>query len=701
MNKLKEIPLLLYLVPFIFGIVLEIYISNNSSVTCVFFVTIICLLSFSFLSKRISLLFNDYPLLFNLIIIFLFFMGGMVLVQFHTKSNYENYFKNYKNSKSLHRVQIIKPIRIKTKSIQCEVEVLELINNDSSFSVNGRALLYLEKNFESLALLQGDIIEFKTKWNNVNPPKNPGQFNYQRYLKFHHIYYQSFLESSSWKIVQRNIYNPFTFSNICRNYFLNLIKKSGVQGDQFAVVSALSLGYKDELSSQLKHSYSSAGAMHVLAVSGLHVGIVYGLLNFILGVLFPLKRMIVLKSIVILIFLWMYALLAGLSPSILRATIMVSFVIVGITINRDSSIYNNIAASAFLLLFLNPYIIMQVGFQLSYLAVLGILYYQPKIYKVLKFRNYFVNKIWIITSVSLAAQLATFPVSLLYFHQFPVYFIFSNLIVIPAAFIVLVSVLSLLVFQFFNPLYLLIGNLINHILYYVNLVVKFIDKSPFSLIEGVSISILETYLIFFLIISATLALNSRKFIFIDCFLFFLLIIGFIDLNESVGLKLKREIVVYNSSKSIAINLYFNGNHVFIADSALFNNDAQMLFNVKHHWFDLDVKETTYLRTKDLSTIGIVNDSVPIIEFNIEESSGFDYFFRFLNPNDSLVNSHEILLISGREKLNYKFLIKHFSKNKWIGCSDLSSSQQRKLIGITNENNIDYEDANENAYIFNL
>ena len=110
-------------------------------------------------------------------------MGGMVLVQFHTKSNYENYFKNYKNSKSLHRVQIIKPIRIKTKSIQCEVEVLELINNDSSFSVNGRALLYLEKNFESLALLQGDIIEFKTKWNNVNPPKNPGQFNYQRYLK--------------------------------------------------------------------------------------------------------------------------------------------------------------------------------------------------------------------------------------------------------------------------------------------------------------------------------------------------------------------------------------------------------------------------------------------------------------------------------------------------------------------------------------
>ncbi|MDG2369742.1 MAG: ComEC/Rec2 family competence protein [Flavobacteriales bacterium] len=662
---------------------------------------IICLLIFSFISRRIAFILNDYPILINLVIIFLFFIGGMVLVQFHTKSNYANYFKNYSNSESVHRVQIINPIRIKAKSVQCEVDVVKIIRSDSSFAVNGRALLYLEKNFESLALLQGDVIEFKTKWNNIKPPQNPGQFNYQRYLKFNHIYCQSFLKSHSWNLVDRNIYNLFTFSNICRNYFLNVIRESGVEGDQFAVVSALSLGYKDELSSQLKHSYSSAGAMHVLAVSGLHVGIVYGLLNFILGFFFPFKRLIVLKSIIILLCLWLYALLAGLSPSILRATIMVSFIIVGISIKRESSIYNNIAASAFLLLFLNPYIIMQVGFQLSYLAVLGILYYQPKIYNALKFRNYFANKIWVITSVSLAAQLATFPVSLLYFHQFPVYFIFSNLIVIPAAFVVLVSVLSLLVFQFINPLYLLIGSLINQILDYVNLVVKFIDKSPFSLIEGVSISTLETYLIFFLIISATFAFKFRKLIFINCFLFFLLIIGFIDLNESVGLKLKRELVVYNSSKSIAINLYFNGNHIFIADSALFNNDAQMLFNIKHHWFDLDVKETTYLRAKDLSTIGIVYDSVPKIEFNNEKSSDFDYFLRILKPYDSLVNPHEILLISGREKLNYKVLIRCFSKNKWIGCSDLTNNQQKKLIRITKENNINYFDVNTNAFIFNL
>ena len=701
MNPFREIPLLPYLIPFVFGVIVGIYLATSSSIVCLIFIVFICLLVFFIKAEFFYSKLNKVSFLLDLVIILSFFIGGVILVQFHNKLNYANYFENYSNAQSVYKVQIIKPIRIKAKSVQCEVEIFKVINRDSVFSVKGRSLLYLEKNFESLALLQGDKIEFNTNWIKIKPPQNPGQFNYQKYLIFHQIYNQSYLDKNSWKLIQRNSYNPYTFSNICRNYFLNVIRNSGLVGDQFAVVSALSLGYKDELSSELKHAYSSAGAMHVLAVSGLHVGIVYGLLTFLLSILIPFKRLIVLKSIIILLCLWLYAFLAGLSPSILRATTMLSFIIVGITIKRESSIYNNIAASAFLLLFLNPFIIMQVGFQLSYLAVIGIIYYQPKIYNILKIKNYLLDKIWVITSVSLAAQIATFPLSLLYFHQFPVYFIFSNLIVIPAAFIVLVSVLSLLLFQFLTPMYLLVGKAINQTVYYINYIVSYIDEMPFSLVEGVSISVFETYLIFLVILSLTIAVKYKKLIFINISLIFVLVIGFVDLIEDTNLKKKRELVIYNSGNNLAINLFFNNEHIFIADSALFHNENAMLFNVKHHWFDLDVKNTTYYNLDNIKTIGIVNGAIPKIEFNNDNSSTFDSFFRILDSFDSIVNPHETILISGSKKLNYVRIANHFSENKWIVCSNLGKSKQKKINEIAKESNIDYFDVNNGAFIVDL
>ena len=701
LNKLRKIPLLSYLIPFVFGIIVEIYLSTSSLIIPVIFIVVISLLVLVLKAKCFHSSINKSPFLLDLLLIVLFFIGGVILVQFHNKLNYANYFENYNNKQSVYNVQIIKPLRVKPKSVQCEVEIFKVVNSDSDFCVNGRALLYLEKNLKSLALLQGDKIEFKAKWIKIKPPQNPGQFNYQKYLRFHQIYSQSYLDDDSWKLINRNNYNPYTFSNKCRNYFLNLIRNSGVIDDQFAVVSALTLGYKDELSSQLKHAYSSAGAMHVLAVSGLHVGIVYGLLNFILNLLIPFKRLIVLKSIVILLCLWLYALLAGLSPSILRASTMLSFVIVGVAIKRESSIYNNIAASAFLLLFLNPFIIMQVGFQLSYLAVIGILYYQPKIYNLLTVKNYFFDKIWVITSVSLAAQIATFPVSLLYFHQFPVYFIFSNLIVIPAAFIILISALSLLVFQFCNPIYLLIGKCVNQTVYYINNVVSYIDEMPFSLVERISISVFETYLIFSLILSLTLAVKHKKLIFINASLLFILAIGVFDFVEDVNLMKKREVVIYNSGRNLAINLFFNNKHIFIADSALYHNNDAMLFNVKHHWFDLDVKKTTYFNLDDVKTIGIVNDSIPEIEFNSNNSINFDFFLRVLTSSDSIVNPHEILLMSGDKKLDYRWAANHFYLNKWIVCSNLSKKQHKLISEIAKEKNIDYFDVNNGAFIFDL
>ena len=123
---------------------------------------------------------------------------------------------------------------------------------------------------------------------------------------------------------------------------------------------------------------------------------------------------------------------------------------------------------------------MQVGFQLSYLAVIGIVFFQPRIYNKLTVKNKILDYIWSITAVSLAAQLVTFPLGLLYFHQFPTYFLMSNLIVIPAAFVLLILGVLLFLTSFFNPISTILGMIMNEIVEWVNYLVLYIDQLPFS-----------------------------------------------------------------------------------------------------------------------------------------------------------------------------------------------------------------------------
>ncbi|MFL2570914.1 MAG: ComEC/Rec2 family competence protein [Parvicellaceae bacterium] len=634
----------------------------------------------------------------DVLFLLLFFIGGIVLVEYHQESNYKSHFSNIISSNAIYSGKVVAPISVKNKSVRCEVKIVNLIDSNLMYSVSGRALVYIEKDKRSLSILQGDNLDFCANWHDIDPPSNPGQFNYKSYLSFHQINRQAYLDSASWKIASRNLKNPFTFSNLMRNYFLALIKKSGVVGDQLAVVSALSIGYKDDISSQLKHAYSSAGAMHVLAVSGLHVGILYSIIHFLISGLLPFKRLLVLRAIVVLCVLWFYAMLTGLSPSVLRATTMLSFVVVGMAMNRKVFVYNNIAASAFFLLFLDPFIIMQVGFQLSYLAVLGILYFQPKLFKLVQFENYFLNKIWAIVSVSLAAQLATFPVGVLYFHQFPVYFIISNLIVIPAAYVLLVSCLLLLVAQFFETLYFFLGKVINITVYVVNLCVTYIDQMPFSLIEKVSISVLETYLIYLVILCFTFAFRYKKLVYIIGAFTFLLIIGLYDCYEDLTIEKKRELVIYNTGNSPAITLFFNRNHFFIADSSFYANQDAMLFSVKHHWYDLDIKETQFFDLSSIKTIGIKNKAIPEIAFNSSNSTGFDFFLRISHQDDTLSNDHDVLLIQGGKKLDYAKMVNYYSLNRWVAYPNLSYSQLNKIKQLAADNKIEFHDINDGAFI---
>ena len=202
-------------------------------------------------------------------------------------------------------------------------------------------------------------------------------------MKFNQIEYTSFCHNN-WKLNNSDL-TLKRIGVICRDYCIDTFIKSNLKGDKLAVACALTFGYKDFLDDPLKHAFSSTGAMHVLAVSGLHVGIVYILIIGIFNLLRLETKYNWVKHLVLLICIWFYALITGMSPSVIRASTMLTFFILAEFFNKSTSAYNILAASAILLLIINPFFIMQVGFQLSYLAVLGILYIQPKIEKLFYF----------------------------------------------------------------------------------------------------------------------------------------------------------------------------------------------------------------------------------------------------------------------------------------------------------------------------
>ena len=312
-----------------------------------------------------------------------------------------------------------------------------------------------------------------------------------------------------------------TLARLILQFFLKSIRDQSAQFLGQAVPDlrargialALTLGIKDQLDEVVKEAYTRAGAMHVLAVSGLHVGIVYWVIAFLLQ---PLQRLPkfgkLLHALLCMAVLWLFALVAGGTASVVRAATMFSFVIIAEALHRRTNIYNTIAASAFALLCYNPYYIVSVGFQLSYIAVLGIVYLQPKIYRWWSFDYWLWDKIWALTAVSLAAQLATFPISVYYFHQFPTYFWLSNLIVIPAAFVVLSLGLLVVGIGFLAPVLLQpVGVVLQAIIQGVNALVGMIELLPASSFARLHVDFPQLLLLYGGIILWLMLFHYRKF----------------------------------------------------------------------------------------------------------------------------------------------------------------------------------------------
>ncbi|WP_375418204.1 ComEC/Rec2 family competence protein [uncultured Hymenobacter sp.] len=286
-------------------------------------------------------------------------------------------------------------------------------------------------------------------------PLNPSEFDYRRYLEYRQVYHQQFIHPDQYRVLRTEPGSLLRAMSFRAARVLDGVFRQYIQSPrEYALASALVLGLKDEIDDETKQAYASTGTTHIMAVSGLQVGLLFGALTWLLRRFFGAVRGFRWWSAALgLATVWSYAFVTGLSASVLRATVMFSFIIVARAWGKQSSIFNTLAVAAFCLLVYDPYLVADVGFQLSFLAVLSIVYLQPRIANWVDARAWFDNRcrpwqprpvqalwragawsahaVWQATALSLAAQVATFPLGLFYFHQFPLSFLFSNLVAVP------------------------------------------------------------------------------------------------------------------------------------------------------------------------------------------------------------------------------------------------------------------------------
>jgi competence protein ComEC len=369
---------------------------------------------------------------------------GVLLITFHT---HENQLKHY--SSQLHtdghasvKISIYKKLKPNSFYNKFLAKVVS-INSDKA---TGIVLVNVDST-RQLAI--DDVLYVKTALEEIKKPLNPHQFDFKAYMYKQQVYHQLFLnEKNSLKLTsQQTLYG--VAANI-RERINNTLVKYSISKENLSIINALLLGQRQDISKDTYKSFTKSGAIHILAISGLHIGLLMLLLGIVFKPLAYFKTGKKLIPILIIILLWIYAFITGMSASVMRAVTMFSLVTVAIYSNRVTNTYNTLVISAFLLLLFNPFYIFDVGFQLSYSAVFGIVWIKPLFDTIWKPKYYLVRKLWDVFTVTLAAQFGILPLSLFYFHQFPGLFFISNMVIIPLLGILLGIGILTIVFAYFG-----------------------------------------------------------------------------------------------------------------------------------------------------------------------------------------------------------------------------------------------------------
>lgn len=405
------------------------------------------------------------------------------------------------NHPSIYQITINQTPEKKARSILCPAVVTLTSSKDSTLTTvhnHPQVLLYFQQDSIAATLRRGDRLWIYAR---IAPPSNKGiphEFDYARFLQRRGISGTAFIPSGHWEKAGHDSLRTFRQKAADQQEkIVNLYRKLGFQGDELAVLSALTVGDKDELSEDIIETYSITGASHVLALSGLHIGFLYALLWFLTAPIRKRFRLLKVPSLILIIMsLWGFAFLTGLSPSVVRSTCMFSILTLSHLQCEKSVSANTLAATAFFMLILHPMWLFDVGFQLSFVAVTSILMFYSQLNHLYHSRYWLIRKIWNLMSISIAAQIGTAPLVIFYFARFSTHFLFTNLWVIPMVSFILYAAIFLLLLTPFEPLQILIAPYIEKLIQIQNNVLQQIELWPYASFDHLYLDACEVFLIY-------------------------------------------------------------------------------------------------------------------------------------------------------------------------------------------------------------
>lgn len=521
----------------------------------------------------------------------LFFSLGFCLTLVHTNFLRSDYFghKNYPHLKGW----ISSEPQQSHEILRFELSISEGFLNKKSEYSSGKLLIALKlDSLKPIKLSYGDELIVSANYLPVEPPYNPGEFNFKQWLAAKNIYHQSFIKQEQLVKTNQNQGNSLVkYALTLRQKLVDVYRKLIRNDEAFAVASTLILGYRADLSKETLAAYSKTGTIHALSVSGMHVGIIYIMLNWCLSFLDRNKLGKISKTLIICSLIWYYSLLTGFSPSVLRSAIMITIFIIAKQINRGNNSYNVLAFTAFILLVFNPFLIWDVGFQLSFLAVFGLVYFQPKIYKWFYFKPKWADQLWSTIAMSLAAQLATLPLSVYYFHQFPIYFVISNLFILIPITLLMYSGIAILVLRIY-----FVAPAFEWLINFTNDGLKWIAKLPYAGITEIWLDQWQLTLMILLIAALSIGFSTYKknYLFIG-FLSWFILQSSLSFQKIISTK-QSEVIFFSLRKNYAAAFIEGNTCILVSD--LTPNDRNFEFFVKPALDKKHVDSITFIKWEE-------------------------------------------------------------------------------------------------------
>lgn len=700
-DEIKRYPFIRLTLPLVLGIVLALSVSIPFWCgIAVLAVSLALVIFFTLLKKYATELYTGLA-----VTILLISLGSVITTQKLSQTD----LTNLSDYKGFIIAQIYEEPKVNGNNVTLKVNVEAIRNNDEWISTSGKSVLYVETDEKSESLCIGDKIIFSPDMSGIENKGNPEEFDYKRYLAYNMIKSSDYLGSEDWQILDHETSNLRILLSRFRLQLVALMQKYGLSEDELAVMSAMSMGYSDALSDEVRHAYSSAGAMHILAVSGLHVGIIYGIITFLLGFM-KNPKLRYLKFAITTMLIWLYATFTGLSPSCTRAALMFTLIGAAKLQKGNTGSLNSVASSMFILLIINPLNLVNIGFQLSYAAVFGIIIFQPKLYHIFTVENKILDWFWSLTSVSCAAQLATMPISFYYFHQFSNYFLLTNYVLIPLSTVAIWLCIIFFAVSFVPFLANVVAWCISIVAKSMNAVCMFIEGLPFSTTQDIYINTPQVLLMYLIIIAIVVFFfYNKSYKQIIVALVAMIFYSGINLYREIGTQKQKNIIVYNISKATAINVIDGADNIMFAN--LDSIATQKIERTaKNNWLKKGLEKEKYVNLSSnvsslLTTINTIDNHNVFFKNKFIAYGDMRIFVlddSFIPPVDGNKIDVDIIVLSSSPQIKLSRIAECFNFKKIVIDSSNSNKQCDDWLQENELMNFDIHNVKlKGAYILNL